>query len=279
MVMKRIHSVEPVERSGVLDPVNVERFAAQWIVPRRAARDVIDTYWTAAWQFEGDEKIDQRIIDHPSITLSIERGDVLAPFVVSSVRAKAWRRTISGSGDVFALRLRPAGIAVLTDLDPSTLTGERSLTEADHRARSFLATIAEEPDASSRARRADELVGEYLRERPLTAQQRLANAAVDLLTAHPKVRPVSEIALSLQTSPRTLQRTLAQTLGRGPAEIARRIRLQEVVRQLSTGYATIADVAADLGYTDQAHLTNEFRTATGMTPGAYLAPQSIRQQE
>lgn len=279
MVRERIQNVEPVERSGVLDPVNVERFAAQWIVPSPAAREVIDIYWTATWQFKGGEKIDQRIIDHPSITLSIERGDVLAPFVVSSVRAKAWRRTISGNGDVFALRLRPAGVGVLTDLDPSTLIGERSLTEADHRARRFLADIAEMSDASSRARRADELVAEYLRERPLTSRQRLANAAVDLLSAQPKARPVSDVALSLQTSPRTLQRALVQTLGRGPAEIARRIRLQEVVRQLSTGHASIASVAADLGYADQAHLTNEFRSATGMTPGAYLAPQPFRQRD
>lgn len=273
MVTERTQNVKPVERSGVLHPVNVERFSARWIVPGPAARDVIDTYWTAEWQFAENEKIDQRIIDHPSITLSIERGNVLAPFVVSSVRAKAWRRTISGTGDVFALRLRPAGLAVLTDLDPTALTGERALTPADHRAHSLLVAVAEMPDASSRARRADELAREYLQQRPLTAQQRLANAAVDLLTAQPNVRPVSDVASSLQTSPRTLQRALASTLGRGPAEIARRVRLQEVVRRLSAENASITDVAADLGYTDQAHLTNEFRIATGMTPGAYLAPK------
>ena len=28
-------------------------------------------------------------------------------------------------------------------------------------------------------------------------------------------------------------------------------------------------LAADLGYTDQSHLTRDFRTATGITPDAY----------
>jgi AraC-like DNA-binding protein len=49
------------------------------------------------------------------------------------------------------------------------------------------------------------------------------------------------------------------------------VRLQEVVRRLSSENASITEVASDLGYTDQAHLTNEFRAMTGMTPGSYLA--------
>ncbi|HYO19739.1 MAG TPA: helix-turn-helix transcriptional regulator [Dermatophilaceae bacterium] len=264
--------VGAAERSGVLDPSNLERFAARRFIAGADVRDVIDTYWTVEWHLAEGETIDQQIIDHPSITLSIERGHVLAPFVVSAVRAKAWRRVISGSGDVFALRLRPAGLAVLTDMDPSTLTGERPITAAaDGRAYRLLEAIAEMPSATSRAQRAGEIIRDHLRERPLTDQQRLANAALDLLTEQPRVRPVSDVAQALRTSPRTLQRAIGSTLGRGPAEVARRVRLQEVVRRLSSQHSSIANIATDLGYTDQAHLTNEFRAVTGMTPGSYLA--------
>ncbi|SMH50988.1 AraC-type DNA-binding protein [Rathayibacter oskolensis] len=271
MVTERGQKVEPAERSGVLHPSNVERFAARWITPAADVREVVDTYWSVEWRLAEDETIDQRIIDHPSVTLSVERGRVVAPFVVSAVRTRAWQRTISGAGDVFALRLRPAGLAVLTDLDPSTLTGERVITAVDHRAHRLLEEIAESSDADGRARRADDLIRASLRERPLTEQGRLANAALDLLTAQPHVRPVSEVARALRTSPRSLQRALALTLGRGPAEVARRVRLQEVVRRLSSGHSSIAAIATDLGYTDQAHLTNEFHAVTGTTPGAYLA--------
>jgi AraC-like DNA-binding protein len=270
MTGERAKKVAAVERSGILHPSNVDRFSARWIAPAEDLRDVIDTYWTAEWHLPNGEAIDQRIIDHPSITLSIERGQVLAPFVVSSVRAKAWRRTISGRGDVFALRLRPAGLPILTDLDPAALTGERALTSGDHRARRLLEAIGEASGAALRAERADQVIRDLLRERPLTQQQRLANSAIDLLTARPQVQPLHETAAALHTSPRTLHRALARTVGRGPAEIARRIRLQEVVRRLSAKNASINEVAAELGYTDQAHLTNEFRTVTGMTPGAYL---------
>lgn len=262
--------VDAVERSGMLHPSNVDRFTAQWIAPAEDLRDVIDTYWTVEWHLPEEEAIDQRIIDRPSITLSIERGQVVAPFVVSSVRAQAWRRTITGTGNVFALRLRPAGVKVVTDLDPTALAGERALTSADHRARHLLEAIGEVQGATLRAERADELIRRLFRERPLTQQQRLANAAIDLLTARPQVRPLKEIAGALGTSPRTLHRALSHTIGRGPAEIARRIRLQEVVRLLSAENASIIKIAAELGYTDQSHLTNEFRASTTMTPGAYL---------
>lgn len=67
------------------------------------------------------------------------------------------------------------------------------------------------------------------------------------------------------------QRTIscARQPGR-PSEIARRIRLQEVVRRFSIPGAHIATVAADLPHTDQAHVTNEFHSVTGVTPGRYL---------
>lgn len=263
-------AVEQTERSGVLAPRNLERFSASMIAPSADVHEVVDTYWTARWRLDEDDSIDQRIIDHPSVTLSIERGGAWGPFVVSAVRARAWRRTIEGSGDVFALRLRPAGLAVLTDLDPAELVGERAITTADQRAHRLLAAIAAEPDESARVRAADALVRRHLLERPVDPLRRLANSALELLVAQPRVRSVPELAAELGTSPRTLQRAIAVTLGRGPTEVARRIRLQEVVRRLSAGDG-IAAVAADLGYVDQSHLTTEFRRVAGTTPGAYVS--------
>lgn len=52
--------------------------------------------------------------------------------------------------------------------------------------------------------------------------------------------------------------------------MSRRIRLQEIARALASGDTTdLAALATELGYTDQAHLTADFRTTAGMTPGAY----------
>jgi AraC-like DNA-binding protein len=52
--------------------------------------------------------------------------------------------------------------------------------------------------------------------------------------------------------------------------LSRRIRLQEVALALVTRPSDeLAAIAADLGYTDQSHLTRDFRASTGLTPDAY----------
>ena len=46
---------------------------------------------------------------------------------------------------------------------------------------------------------------------------------------------------------------------------------QEGARLLSSpDPPDVVAVAASLGYTDQAHLVNDLRTAVGLTPGAYV---------
>jgi len=267
----RTRAIGTAERSGVLLPRNLERFSARWIPPADDVRDVVDTYWAVHWRLEPGESIDQRIIDHPSITLSIERGDVIAPLVMTSAQSTAWTRTISGSGEVFAIRLRPAGLAVLSDLEASSLPHEQEVTaDLDGRSHRLLAQIASAPDPTARAEIADTLVRALLAERPLKPSQRLANAALDVIADQPHVRRTSDVAAALGVGVRTLQRAVHTHVGRGPGELARRVRLQEVVRRLSTAHGSLADIAVELGYVDQAHLTNDFRAVAGMTPGAYL---------
>ncbi|WP_243696822.1 helix-turn-helix domain-containing protein [Labedella endophytica] len=229
------------------------------------------SYWAVRWQFPGDEAVAQRIVDFPAITLSIEDGDVPAPFMVTTVRPDAWSRVIRGRGTVFALRLKPAGLHVLSDLEPTSLTVEQALTcELDPRAFEAMRAIAAGHSIAERASRADRIIAEMIRERPIGTTHALANAAVDALTSSARVRSGRAVADRLGISERTLQRALRSTIGLGPNDVARRIRLQEVVRLLSTPGADTASIAAELGYVDQAHLINEFRAVAGTTPGRYL---------
>lgn len=259
------------ERTGVLRPANLERFSARWIAPAAGIRHIVDTYWTVSWDLSDGEPITQRIIDFPAITLSIEDGDVDAPFVISAVRPGAWVRTIRGRGTVFAMRLRPAGLACLGAIDPASLGPEQALTpELDRDIHHLLARVADAPTADARAVVADEAIQAMARQRVPSRGHALANGAIDALVASPVVRPIGVVAAEIGTSRRTLQRVLRATLGLGPHDVARRIRLQEVVRRLSAPGAHISTVASELGYVDQAHLANEFRTVTGVTPGRYL---------
>lgn len=275
-----IRRIDVTERSGVLGPRNLTRFSAQWLSPAADVRELVDTYWAVSWSLAPGETVTQQIIDHPAITLSIERGDVPAPFMVTAVRPTAWSRVIRGEGSVFAVRLRPAGLAALSDLGPAALGAEAEVTaESDPRAHGLLRAISVAGSPDERARMADALIGDCVRERPLSRRQQLANAAVSALVASPRVRTGRAVAAELGASERTLQRVLRETIARGPNDVARRIRLQEVVRQLSVSGAEIATVSANLGYADQAHLTKEFRAVTGTTPGRYVRELRRAQNE
>lgn len=231
----------------------------------------IETYWSVSWSLPPGEEVHQQIVDFPAITLSIEAGDVPAAFVATTVRPQAWSRVIRGRGSVIAIRLRPAGLAVLSDLDPTLLAHEQEISpHLDAGLHEVLSLIAGAPTTTDRSRRADELIRDALRDRPIGRAQVLANAAVEALTAAPRVRPGGAVAAELGVSERTLQRALRATVGIGPNDVARRIRLQEVVRRLSAPATGIAAIAAELGYADQAHLITEFRTVSGSTPGRYM---------
>jgi AraC-like DNA-binding protein len=262
----------PDERSGVLVPENLTRYAANWIAPVPEIAAVIDQFWHVSWSFPEGESVDQRIIDLPAITATIEEGDVPAPLVVTGVQNGAWRRTIRGHGRVFAIRLRPAGLAVVSDLTPTAVKNAAiPLTTAlDARLHEFMRSVAAASTPVERARAAGEGFAARLAERPPSEKGLLANAVLDELRARIRNRTGSTLAQHFGVSERTIQRALVDTTGHGPKWISRRIRLQEVALALQTRPDTgLATIAAEIGYSDQSHLTADFRAVAGITPSEY----------
>ncbi|MDF1489432.1 helix-turn-helix domain-containing protein [Tessaracoccus caeni] len=260
------------ERSGVLHPDRLVRFAAGWIDPAPTVSAVVDQYWHVSWALDDSEQLDQRIIDLPAVTLTAEAGTVPAPLVVTGVQDRAWRRTIRGTGDVFAIRLRPAGLAVLSDLVVTSVANRTMplTTTLDARLHALMSAVAAESGASDRADAANRLIERLLAEHPPTPAGLLANDVLDEMRTqlHHKTGP--SLAQRFHCSERTIQRALASTLGHGPKWISRRIRLQEVARTLVTRMdADVASIAADLGYTDHSHLTKDFHAIAGVAPDAY----------
>lgn len=268
----RAHPISISERSGVLYPDRLQRFAAGWITPAPAASTVVDQYWHVSWALGAGERLDQPIIDLPAVTLTIEEGDVPAPLVVTGVHRRAWRRVIRGAGRVFAIRLRPAGLAVLSDLTPAQVADATVPLTArlDVRLHALVSAVAEVGDPAERARAADRVIAQALMEREPTPAGMLANEVLDQLCQRIHTRAGATLAERFARSERTIQRACLETLGHGPKWLSRRVRLQEVARALATRpEAELAAIAAELGYTDQSHLTRDFRAASDLTPDAY----------
>jgi AraC-like DNA-binding protein len=99
------------------------------------------------------------------------------------------------------------------------------------------------------------------------ASARLARRAVRLLEGD-EVR-VESVAERLGVTARHLRRAFTESVGIGPKDFARTVRLQRAVRRAATS-KDWGRIAADAGNYDQAHLIADFREFVGLTPGAFL---------
>ena len=98
-------------------------------------------------------------------------------------------------------------------------------------------------------------------------------AAVRQLSAEP-ARPVTDIAAGLGVSHGHLDRQFTEQVGLSPRTLARILRMRRLLEQIDVhGSVGWADKAAELGWSDQAHLIRDFKRHTGVTPTEYLAAQ------
>lgn len=71
-----------------------------------------------------------------------------------------------------------------------------------------------------------------------------------------------------------LSRHFRKIFGTSPHRYRMQRRLDHARHRLLAG-ATLATAAADAGFADQAHLTRQFRSTYGITPGRWLAAQKV----
>jgi AraC-like DNA-binding protein len=98
-------------------------------------------------------------------------------------------------------------------------------------------------------------------------------AAVRQLSAEP-TRPVADIATGLGVSHGHLDRQFTEQVGLSPRTLARILRMRRLLEEIDVyGSVGWAGKAAELGWSDQAHLIRDFKRHTGVTPSQYLAAQ------
>lgn len=80
---------------------------------------------------------------------------------------------------------------------------------------------------------------------------------------------ITSIAERLGWSRKHLAQQFAREVGLGPKSVARIARLNRAIAAWRTDQTGWADISADCGYADQAHMTREFRDLAGAAPAAW----------
>lgn len=105
--------------------------------------------------------------------------------------------------------------------------------------------------------------------RPATVRARrvLVDSAREALAADPD-RSLADLAAELDVSAYHLSRIFRRGTGHTIARHRMRLRTRAALERLAAGDHHLAQLAADLGFSDQSHLTRVLRTETGHTPSA-----------
>ena len=266
-------AVDPVDRAhltGVTRPSPpIHRYAAT-----DQLSDLVERYWIPVWSLS--EPSTQSTLQHP-VCLIVVSDTYARLYGVARGRSSV---TLEGDGWAVGAMLRPAagrlvlGRSVATITDAHLDLAEIASLDSDALVAEIRGAMAADPaDPRAHANAIEALEQQLAAYLPVDEAGLMINDVVSWLRDHPEVTRVDQLAAHVGLSERSLQRLVEQRVGMSPKWLIQRRRLHDVVEGLKAGEASLADMAARLGYADQAHFTHDFRTMTGMTPGEYLADQ------
>jgi AraC-like DNA-binding protein len=280
---------DPVERDsrGILDPwllrqrVQLTRYPAG-----PALGGLVDRFWAVRWDLPPGTTHQQQVLTHPGANVSVghangepgERQPGPVEARLNGVARGLTTRVLVGQGWTVAAMTRPGGLGAFVSGSAADFTdrvvplGQALGTDEA----ALLRQVTAEPDEAARvALLAAALEQAVDPERRLPAG-RVAEVA-RLAETDRGVRRLADLCDLAGLGPRTLQRMFLQYAGVSPTWVIRRYRLLDAAEAVREGKpVSWAEIAAGLGYADQAHLTRDFRAATGQTPAAYAGAQPSR---
>lgn len=267
-------SDDPIERAHLRDAAGfsppIDRFAAS-----PAVADLARRFWVPVWSLPPGETSVQRVLQYPVCQL------VVAPDYARLVgpRVGMSTRELAGAGWALGAMLQPAAGALLLGA-PMRMLVDRDVDLADVSALDGGALadgcrrlLGDDPTDVGAQRAAARLVEDALSALlPVDEEGLLVNALVSWVEERPEVARVGELCERFAMTERSLQRLCARRVGLSPKWLIQRRRLHEAAGRLADpDRPSLTDLAAALGYADQAHFARDFRAVTGLTPGEYAA--------
>lgn len=231
--------VDPVEHRASVDHARHE--------PSAATKRFVAWYWAIEWDL-GDAVHSAEVLVHPVVNLTFEPDQVLG----AMFRPAGFRPLVDTPLKALVDRVLPA----VEVLGPGT-------TDLHDRVRAAA-------DGADRARVVDEHLATLLPGHREHQASEDTTAIVERIAADRSLLRVDQVAEAFDTSVRQLQRRFADHVGVSPKWVIQRYRLYDAAEAAAAGDdVDWATLAADLGYSDQAHLVRSFTRAIGTPPDTY----------
>jgi AraC-like DNA-binding protein len=250
--------MEPLRITSVLALGGQAKFARHEVDPRLADR--VDAYWTFTVETPG---VELRIVPDGRIDLIFDldaRHAFLAgpnerPF---DVRHERPTRLLGAT-------MSPEAISASLNVDLGARVGAWSPLEASlgQLARELTDRITGAPSETARVA----VLETFLLARAGAADRRVSRAIEEIMRSGGRVG-VAALGRASGASPRNLARLFDRWVGLPPKAFARIARVQEALRRMQeTPAPNLKQLAAELGFADQAHMSREMKAMTGVPPG------------
>ncbi|GGR63493.1 AraC-like DNA-binding protein [Nocardioides luteus] len=257
-----------VEGKGYPDAIVRPVTAARTITTERfvAAPDLaghVDYHWYVGWELEHPH--DQQVIPQPRIHVAAEHGRLL----VHGIGRRPFVRHLVGRGHTLGVSFLPGLFRPVLGSRVSAIADQvlpaQDLLGVDDRPAADRILSATEPREMVAA------MESYLLEVGLPADPVADEVRgwVALAEVDRSITRAEQLADQVGLSLRSLQRLFSEYVGIGPKWVVQRFRVLEVAARAHSGEVDWAQVAAELDFSDQAHLVRTFRDVVGAPPATY----------
>lgn len=266
---KPAHSLQekPGEHPGILRPAEAARnFQLSRFLPTPELAPFVEHHWLIRWDLRGQPPYVSEVLPHPSINVAftVERG------WITGVTTGMYTYTLEGVGLIVGVMFKPGAFYAFRPQPVSALTDQViGVTEAFPEAgMAFREALLAHPDDAERVATVEALL--TARRPRVDRHLALITTLLEAVAADRDLRTVEGVAERFHLSARTVQQLFQKYVGVGLKWVLMRYRLLEAAELAAQNPApNWAAVAAELGYSDQAHFVNDFRKIVGKTPARY----------
>lgn len=247
------------------------RFDVERLHPRPSLAPFVDYLWLVRWH--APKPYEQQVVPQPRIHIAAEDGRLL----VHGINRDPFLRTLHGDHHVLGSAFHPGGFRPMLGSPVGALSGRvvpaGDLFGLDDRptARAILDT----KDTEVMRRAFEDYLDARIPQPDPTADD--VTALVAYAERTPSLTRADALAAHAGMSLRTLQRLFTEYVGIGPKWVIQRFRLFDASQAAHEGAVVDwADLAVELGFSDQAHLTRVFTRVVGTPPATYARDPRTR---
>ena len=265
--------LDAIERAHLKDPHDTSHAMYRY-APDPEFAGLVQRFWIPVWSVPPGADAPQRVLQYPVSLLVVAPTyarfyGVVSGLSTTTLSGRGWAVGVMGTPAAGYLIAR-ASMAGYTDrfVDVAEVLGR----DGERLAERVRTAMTDDPHAEDAHAAAMAAFGDVLRPLlPVDDEGTLVNRVVAFVEDRPDVLRVGQVCREFDLSERALQRLVQRRLGLTPKWLIQRRRLQEAAERLRGRSSGLAEVAADLGYADQAHFTRDFAAVTGTTPGEFAA--------